>query len=206
MSSRGVTYIAYGEPARAECAASIASLRGHYSGEIAVIAEERISGARWHVRQAPMDQGARWFKVNLDWLSPFDTTLYLDSDTRVHGSIEPLFAVLEDGWDMVITPSDHQGDGILWHVGSEEREATLDAVGLTPIQYQCGVLGFRKSPQIIDFFSAWQAEWERYGDQDQGAFLRALYQKPVRLWVAGRVFNGGAVIQHLFGKLRETVV
>jgi len=68
------------------------------------------------------------------------------------------------------------------------------------LSLQGGVFFFRKSPQAHAFFESWRQEWGRFGDQDQGAMLRAMALSPLRVWLLGRPWNGGAVIGHLFGR------
>ncbi len=148
------------------------------------------------------DQGGRWAKVNLDRLSPYDLTLYIDADTRVRQDVSAAFELLADGWDVVVAHSAQQGDGWLWHVGEAERNVTAREIGLGGVQLQAGMIGFRKSDAVTRLFSAWRDEWERWQGQDQAALLRALYREPVRVWLLGRPWNGGAVIEHRFGAVR----
>lgn len=203
---QGVAYVAYGEKARDECRMSIACLRNHNPTlAVAIISDTRIEGAGFSTRQIPFDDprsGARWAKLNLDTLSPFEQTVYLDADTRPRGSLAPLFCALDDGYELVIAPSVAQGCKALWHVDTEEREATLDTFGFTPIQLQAGVFAYRKCEAITALFQAWREEWERYQGQDQAALLRALYQVPVRVWLMSATMSE-AIILHLFGKIRR---
>jgi hypothetical protein len=191
---RGVAYVAIGQKAKAEAAESILALRDHDDLPLAVI------GTTDYVD--PM-QGSRWAKLNIDKLVPkeWEQIAYLDADTRPRESISTGFEILDDGWDMVIVPSDHQGDDLLWHIDEEEREATL-AQTFLPLQLQAGVFWFARNARTERLFSEWRKEWLRWKGQDQGAFLRALSRVPVRLWLLGFPWNGGAAIAHLFGRTR----
>lgn len=204
MATRGVVFIAYGEPARTEATAAIATLRCRHTWPVAVICD-RPMGLRGVTDLIYPDQdiGARWAKVRLDCLSPYDHTLYLDADTRVHQDVDAGFAILDGGWDMVIAPSVHQGPDWLWHCQEGEREDTLVAWGVQPLALQAGVLFLARNERTTQLFSVWQREWEQRKDQDQGALLRALQQAPVRVWLLGRPWNGGAVIAHRFGQARR---
>lgn len=198
--TRGIIYIAYGEAARREARASIETLRRFGPIDVSVIGEA-VPGAR-HIPFERRDQGGRWAKVNLDRLSPYDLTLYIDADTRVRQNVSAIFDLLTDGWDVVMAPSAQQGDGWLWHVGQAERNETAHEIGITGVQLQAGVIGFRKGEAVARLFSIWRDEWERWEGQDQAALLRALYREPVRVWLLGRPWNGGAVIEHRFGAVR----
>ncbi len=196
----GVIYVAYGEAARRECRYSVESLRGHMDVPVSVVCDRPIDGVN-SIQWDDPRKGARWAKLNLDTLTPYEYTLYLDADTRVHADLGNVFGILRDGWDMAIAPSTQQGASLLWHVGDAERRATLDGLGnAEALGLQAGVFGFRRG--LGAFWGAWREEWLRYNDQDQAALLRALAREPVRLWLLGRPWNGGALVEHRFGCAR----
>ena len=149
-------------------------------------------------------QRSRLAKVRLFSWTPYKDTLYLDADTRVQGDISAGFDILDDGWDMAMTPSANQpGDGFwLWHVGDEEREETRRYYDTEPIQLQGGMFFVRRNDWTRTLCDAWTDEWRRWGDEDQGALLRAMKACPVRLWMLGRDWNGGELVNHLFGRTR----
>ena len=192
----GVFYVAYGNQTQRETEQSIATLREYHKDLPVVIHKnkyENLSDA----------QSARWAKINLDLLSPFENSLYLDADTRIRGDLSAGFEILEDGYDLVMSFSDHQDGDCLWHVDKKEQDYTIEQIGYLPLQLQCGVMFMRKSPEINRLFEQWRSEWRYFCDQDQAAFLRALHQAPIRLWMLGRPWNGGAVINHLYGRCRS---
>jgi hypothetical protein len=193
---KGVCYVTYGEAAEHEYRASLDSLKEWHPELLpAAVRTERLPGHS-------DTQAARWAKVNLDQWSPYERTLYLDSDTRVFGSLSVGFELLSDGFDFVITPSAAQGDDLLWHVSEDERAVTLEETGL-PLQLQAGVFWFAKNERTRQLFECWQSEWLRWSGEDQGALLRALYRCPVRVALLGRPFNGGAVVSHQCGRCRR---
>ncbi len=200
----GVCYVVYGEQAQAAARQSIQTLveyGGIHARSITVIGD--VLPNVQHIPFAS-DANGRWAKVNLDILSPYDQTVYIDADTLIRNSIQPLFDLLTSGFELAIVPSTNQTDNdLLWHVSKPEREATYDMLGYQPVQLQGGVFSFRKSHAIGRLFAYWRVEWKRWHDQDQAALLRALARQPVKVWLMGRPFNGGAVIAHLFGKARE---
>jgi len=199
--SAGVCYIAYGLRARQETEQAIKYLRQHHDWPITVIGE-RVNGAEHREFEDPAGTG-RWAKVNLDALSPYTDTLYLDADTRVHGEIGAGFHILADGFDVVLAPSTKQATDALWHIAEEEREATFAELGRDLLQLQGGVFWFRKSIETAALFAAWREEWQRWRDQDQAALLRALHRQLVRLWLLGNDWNGGVLIEHRYGAARR---
>ncbi len=193
MNSRGFCYIVYGNNAQREQAQSVWMLRQRHDEEVTVIGDRGIPcGTNGGL-------AGRWAKVNLDLLSPYRLTCYLDADTRPYGDLSVGFKALEAGWELVIVPCSKQGVDGLWHMTEVERAETLAEVG-QPLMVNSGVMWFRKCRRIAAFFRAWREEWLRFRDRDQGALLRALERQPVRMWLLGRPFNGGAVVAHHFGQ------
>lgn len=201
LTTAGVVYIAFGQKARAEATASIATLQVYHTLPVAVISDTPLPGVK--ARFIPCEERGtpgRWAKVNLDTLTPFENTLYLDADTRIHGQLWAGFRILELGADLVIVPSRPQRADGLRHLTPEERATTLDELPLDPLQLNTGVLWFDRE-RCAALFTAWRAEWQRWRDKDQGALLRALERAPVVVRLLGFPFNdrNGRVVQHNFG-------
>jgi hypothetical protein len=189
--NRGVLYVAYGRSAIYEVTQSIKSLRRYHDWPVAAIGDKPVSGARF-IEAIDTSGGlpGRWAKVRLDLLSPFGDTLFLDADTRVYADI---------GIGFEIIPQD--GD-VLNHLSEMERLYTLTEVPY-PLQLNSGVMWFRKTERVKALFSEWRREWARFKDKDQGALVRALPRCPVKIWLLGRPFNGGAIIGHRFGACKK---
>ena len=204
MDGQGVIYIAYGANARNQTQQSIGSLRRFHDWPIVVVSGQGGFKGVSHIAFQVMDSGARWAKVNLDKLTPFDLTLYCDADTRIEGDLSVGFEILQDGWELVITPSQNQDEEVLWHCSESDKWATFEEYGTSDIlQLQGGLFWFRKCDAIARFFEAWRDEWEKFKEQDQGALLRALRRAPVKMWLMGRDWNGGKIVKHLWGQARQ---
>lgn len=204
---KGAIYVAYGGHALAEMRRSVAGLWQHNDIDVAVIAATGtplgLDGAQLIAWDNP-GPGARWAKLNADLLAPLSwgQVLYLDADTRVLGDVMAPFGILDDGLDLVLTPSENQGANVLCHIGSDDRADTLDMLcNPDPLQLQAGVMWFDRV-RCSHLFEAWRDEWKKHSSQDQGALLRALDREPVRVHILGREWNGGAVIEHRFGAAR----
>jgi len=170
---------------------------------IVVIGEE-VRGANRRVRWPNRDGRGRWAKVNLYDLSPFDRTLYLDADTRIHGDISVGFDLLGDGWDVVIVPSRLHGSDWLKHVGQPERSEICKEHGGQLLTLGGGVIWFGRNERTARLFAAWREEWLRFRGEDQGALMRAYVANPCKIWLLSRDFNGGKgqAIEHRFGKAK----
>lgn len=195
MSKRGVVFVAFGEKAQYELSQSLGALKSSNPDLCQQIYSHLQPGDNPAVE-------SRRIKTFLYQFSAFEITAYLDADTRVQASLEHGFEIIESGFDMALAPSPSQGDDCFWHVGEAERIATFNSIGHVPLQFQCGVIFFAKNSRTRAFFDEWRAQWLIYQGEDQAAFVRALYNVPVKLWLLGRPWNGGAVIQHLFGRCR----
>ena len=201
MVKLGVVYVATGNKAINELYQSIKSLRLHNDLPVTVISNQEIPHQETIIVERP-GRKARWAKLSLGELTPYDKTLYLDADTRIHGDLSTGFDILDD-WDMAIAFSTRQGNDCLGHLSLQERLYTQEMIGaMIPLNLQAGVFYFNKSEQVLEFFNTWRNEWLRYHEFDQGAFLRALAQCPLRLWLLGRDFNGGQLVEHRFGAAR----
>ena len=193
--SEAIVWIAYGEKANDMARASKASALEWSNLPQRVITHE--------IGAVSSKIASRYSKTTLLRQMGFDRMLYLDADTLVRQDISTPFAMLADGWDIVMAPSTNQGDDLMWHIQEAEREATLQALGYRPLALQCGVMWIARNERTERLFDAWHEEWLQYGDEDQAAFLRALARVPVKVWLLGHAWNGGAIIEHRFGACRS---
>ncbi len=187
--TKGIVYIAIGSQAQSEVQESIKSLKQHNDLPITIIDNFDNSG-----------RGARWAKLNINLLTDYDKVLYLDADTRIRGDVTNGFKIL-DNYDLAIAPSQNQNSSVFRHIRTGERLQTIRELGHIPLQLQAGVMFFDRL-RCKKLFETWRKEWLRWKDQDQAALLRALNQCPVRLWLLGQDWNGGNLIEHLFGRCR----
>jgi hypothetical protein len=190
--SSGIIYIAIGQQAQNEAEKSITSFRQYNDLPVTVLGSP--------VNGYTNKQASRWTKLNLDVLTEYEKVLYLDADTRIHGDLTIGFNFL-DGFDMAIAPSTQQDSSIFAHIGADERLQTITEIGYLPLQLQAGVMFFHRE-RCAEFFKVWRQEWLRWQEQDQAAMLRALKRYPLRIWLLGRDWNGGKLVDHLFGRCR----
>jgi hypothetical protein len=163
-----------------------------------------VYGARF-VKFAEPGPLARWAKLNVDKLVPrsWESFVYLDADTRVHGSLQAGFDILADGWDLAMTASTKQGAESMWHIGVDERRRTIEEIcNPFPLQLQGGLMFVKQNARTAALFGRWREEWGRWRDKDQAALLRAFARVPVKLWLLGRDWNGGALVRHRYGMAR----
>ena len=188
--NRGIVTVAFGHPARRCARALIRSIRKHSPCvPVCVIADRELPEADLTIERTPT-WGGRYYKVNIDRFVPQEWryVLYLDADTLVIDSLEPIFQFLEDGWDMVMTlgPDWGQsvGDNQRPHY-DEENVFTAEALGgRFWHQPMGGVWAYQRIERTAAFHKLWGEEWERFGRRDQPAMVRALWRSPVTaLWL-----------------------
>ncbi|MWG33019.1 hypothetical protein [Halomarina oriensis] len=114
--------------------------------------------------------------------TPFDRTVFLDTDTYVAHDISELFDVL-DGFDVAANqfPSWSPGD-----------EWTDDIPECYP-EYSTGVLAYERSDRVWRFFEEWKTAFEDIAAQgeteDQYSFRRASYEGDVRIATVPANYN-----------------
>lgn len=192
--SKGLAVIAYGATARGEATTCLRTqLAINPAWTSIVISDLRLSS--WpHLYAPSLDPAARFVKLSLDLLAPFEEVCYLDANTKVLGPLSVGFTILEDGWDLVATASTRQGADLFGDYPQADREATFEELGYRNIlEIQSNVLWFRKSEVTTRLFAAWRAEWEQFRGMDQAALLRALKVVPVKVYLLGRPWNGAGL-------------
>jgi hypothetical protein len=160
-----------------------------------VIADSPLAAGAQHVyaEDKADDPGARWPKVNLDTLSPFDATLYLDADTVLTAPVYALFDWIERGWEFVICRDLYPRDTLSAFQQRYDKNEVAEMIELLKTwevqQLNGGVWSFGRSERTKVFFESWIAEYEKYCQRDQGALLRALYKHPLKMLVLGNEWN-----------------
>lgn len=169
--SRGVLYIATGEEFVEEARASARSVARAMDCEIAIATDDatreiaEFDHVIEHEAETRTYDGRSWLldsTIPPD-LSPFEKTLYLDSDTYVAEGVDELWGLLDD-YDLAVarTPSypnvgDHSD---LWG------------------QYNCGVIAYRDTGATRSSLERWRAGYGAdlaAGDpRDQPSFAREL--------------------------------
>lgn len=186
----GVIYIATGQRYADEAARSLASLRRHeadlpvtlftdvhqeHPGFTAVVyVEDRRNHPKkvFHTKVACMGQ------------SPYDRTLFLDTDTHVCGTVHEVFDIL-DRFEFAGAQAPKRIPG---------RHAGLpQVVPPTFAQLNSGVLLFRRSPRIAALLADWLARYDAhdfphfFGDQHE--LREALWASDIQLGILSPEWN-----------------
>lgn len=124
----------------------------------------------------------RYFKQ-----TPYEKSIYLDTDTIVSGDITPIFHML-DRFDIVarIDPFRNTAGK---HWGT--HQAKIDVPEAFP-EYQCGVLGFRNTKIIKELFDDWKTRYSEVVDKDlidQPFFRESVYHSRARIGTLPSEYN-----------------
>lgn len=193
----GVYIVAFGPPSRhcaTRCIQSVKKVMPQLP--IALVSDNPLNaGEDIFIRHDDVDIGGRTAKLKVDALAPQAWTyvLYLDADIEVVGDLSPLFQFLQDGWELVIC-KDNNKYGLVKEMvrndNQDEAIETWDLMGSQELlQYNGGMMAYRRNTNTHRFFQKWQEEWQRWGKRDQGALLRALYTNPLRLFLLMNQWN-----------------
>ncbi|MCK6580356.1 MAG: hypothetical protein L6Q98_19860 [Anaerolineae bacterium] len=207
--NRGLYTVAYGAPAR-ECAQRLLeSWERHMRATPALVATDEAAAFDVSTVTLPRpDIGAREPKLRMYEVTPpaWDV-LYLDADVEIMQPVHFFFEALEAGFDLVLTRNPGK-----YHTTREmarpnnrvEVEATWRLMGGDDLlQWNGGVVAFRRSPEVERFFGLWLAGWREARNQDQPALHRALWAQPLRVLTLGSEWNCST--RYSDGREREIV-
>ncbi len=212
---RGVYCVAFGEPARHCAQRLMQSIKKHMPDiPIALCAAKAIGPEDVLVVQPDSDVGGRRAKLRAYELAPaeWQAVLYLDADTELLAPVYEYFEWVEGAWDLAIARDVQTVEHLAVRSSPEEQRATLAVASPDELAYNGGVWSFKRSGQVARFFARWLAEWERWGQRDQGALLRALHAEPIKVLALHNDWNSfpkfqphreGARIVHWPGAARR---
>lgn len=177
--TRGFVYVATGAGYVEEATHSARSLRRfHPDIPICLITDRDLPGGspftsvivRADVLRKPVDK-------LLAIHGPFERAIFLDSDTQIFGDLTPIFDVL-DQFDFAALQDVNRG----W-------DYELPGVPACFTEFNTGVLAFKKSPAVLEFFTRWRGDYDLLQQKqphlnlnaDQPAFRHALYHSTLRI-------------------------
>lgn len=179
--SEGVLYIATNEQYVREVFRSAETLKEHTDLHCTLITDEPLDHDCIDLKihgENPPDRPDGYYKLNHIHRSPYERTLYLDTDTYVRDDISELFDIL-DTFDLAVTQAP---------IRNTDRVPDIPA--WFP-EYNCGVMLFRTDDTGLDFFRAWRENYDAMGfDQDQPSFRRTLFDaEEIRYFTMLREYN-----------------
>lgn len=112
-------------------------------------------------------------------LSPYEQTLYLDSDTYIAADVSEVFDLLDD-FDLAMTPS--------------PKRTTVAPLPAPWHRFNCGVIAYRDTPAVRSFLERWNEIYRRHLRErddpiDQPSFAEALAETELRWFNLPRQYN-----------------
>jgi hypothetical protein len=182
-SSRGVVYIATGEKyvrATINSAESVkkhcSSLKVHLFTDLGEFSHECIDGV------SIIENPHRRSKVDCLFKTPFERTLYLDSDTRIVDNIAEIFKLL-DNFDVALA-----------HAHARNHPATTEQ-WKTDIPYSFpqlngGVILFKMNAKVESLLKQWREAYHTAGfKKDQVTLRELLWNSDLRLTILPPEYN-----------------
>ena len=134
-----------------------------------------------HEAQTETIHGREWLMNSTipPGLSPFDKTLYLDSDTYICTDVSELFDLL-DKFDMAIARNSFKND--------------IPGLPDPWWEYNCGVIAYTNSSDTRNFLREWKQRYrdfiqEQSKPKDQPAFAHTLYNSDIDFYTLPEEYN-----------------
>ena len=189
----GILYVATGAACRAEAVVSARSVKAAWPGiPIAIKTDGPVDPDCFDQIDLIADEPGNLAKVRHLENTPFERTLFLDSDTYCLAAMPELFGVL-DRFDLAAA---HEAGRFAtrWESGAEVFIRAPD-LPESFIEYNTGVMAFRRNGDIFKMFARWLdlCEEARQAQipytQDQPGFRRAIYESGLQVAVLPPEYN-----------------
>ncbi|PPS42803.1 hypothetical protein B1A85_13920 [Chroococcidiopsis sp. TS-821] len=183
----GVIYVAIGSKYVTEALNSASSLKDKVPGlDVTIFSDESVK-AQCIDKCIVIESSKNGYLDKIVGMSksPYEFTLYLDCDTYICDDFSELFTLLKK-YDIGAAEAEiRAGSNLLGEVYNYQEIKDIDGQFVFPI-YNSGVILYKKSPQVDQFFADWLTLAERqmqekgvaYGDQP--AFQTTLHKSNLR--------------------------
>jgi hypothetical protein len=129
-----------------------------------------------------IDNPHRRSKVDIMGKTPFDETLYLDTDTRIVEDIEPMFDVLQR-FDLALCHAHRRKHPITNKVWRIQFPSSYP-------QFNSGVVLYTKNEKTMLFFEQWKTNFYAAGyPQDQITLRETLWNSALRVYTLPPEYN-----------------
>jgi hypothetical protein len=201
LADCGILYIATGRRHLDEMLVSARSVRRHMPGLPIVLytdQQDLPAGVFDEIRRIENPRHSFMDKIAPLCDTPFERTVFLDTDTLVCAPIPDLFEIL-DRVELALAHAPYRND----------------AAFSTPncfVELNTGVLAYRRTPQMVALFQGWLRIYENEVaatgrmESDQHAFREALYRSPAPFYVLPPEYNLRTVMPAFVGRARVRII
>lgn len=185
----GFVYVATGDSYYEEAARAAASVRRHHPGKRICLITDRVRGTPFWDDLVLLPNPDFGFRDKMHMgLSPYEKSLFLDTDTEVLLPLDDVFVLL-DRFELAA------------HQLFEGHDYTPPGVPDIFPDFNTGVVAFRNSPRTTAFFKIWREHYDLYlarntpenyryeNVSDQQSFRVVAYESDLRLAVLGPEYN-----------------
>jgi hypothetical protein len=137
-------------------------------------------------------------RSKVDYLaqSPYEKTLYLDSDTALNANISDMFMIL-DRFDIAMCHAHWRRSSVTTRTWQKELPEAFP-------QFNTGVILYKRSIKTLDFFQAWRDNFIAAGlPQDQITLRETLYLSELRIATLPPEYNVRFLKYHLLWSKSE---
>jgi hypothetical protein len=185
MNSRGIVYVVSGAKFIKEAEESATYCKQKNPNlKYCIITEQKVTNPLWDdvvFLEEPTFSSRDKMRMHL---CPYEKAIFLDSDTYVTVDLSEVFDLL-DHFDIAAY---QESSGFHYKIPEVPNAFP---------EFNSGVIAFRKSPQLLDFFSAWESFYELYYAEqkkagrvwDQKSFRHAMYASKLRIATLPHEFN-----------------
>ena len=186
MATRGIIYSAFGDRYLAEAVASARSSMRFNQIPHLIFCDRPCNDRTEHVNFRQFETAGDPYldKINSIRNSPFEHTLYLDTDTYVTANVEELFGLLRR-FDLAFA----HAPGYMKGPDQGQSEAFCD--------FNAGVIVYRASPNAKAVLDNWKRLFQQWAKsppfqlhkRDQHSFRRAVWESEASLYVLPPEYN-----------------
>lgn len=181
MTSQGILFVATGKRYIRAAVQAARSVPKFSPGlPVHLFADYRQHGFDFDSDPAPftsvgnIPEPHRRSKIDYLPLTPFERTLYLDTDTALNADIRDLFQIL-DRFDLALCHAHRRNEGVrtrAWHT---------EIPGAFP-QFNSGVFLYRRTPAVLDLLHQWSDAYHQAGfPQDQTTLRELIWLSDLRI-------------------------
>jgi len=204
--TKGILYISTGEEFVDETILSAKTVKQEMDVQITVASDRSIE-SEFVDSTIEIDNPQYSFGDQIDTMkeTPYDKTLYLDSDIHIYESISDIFSAL-DYFDLVASHAP---------VRSQDKDSDVQRPPPCFPEYNTGVVGYCLTDSVCDFLNRWTEEYQndlqRGCNRNQPSFRQALYESEIRIGTLPPEYNCRfqfpgqvtGIVKVFHGRLRE---
>lgn len=184
--SKGVIYIATGDDFIEEASISVRQLKSVVpSVDVTLFCDKPDPDGPFDTVSVIEDPEHDYYdKITYMAESPYDKTVYLDTDIFVTEDFTDLFSLL-DNFDIAAAEDQTRtGTGAVPNYGADIPESFPE--------YNTGVVAYNSNEKVKNHFDHWQEEYTEHRDShphDQPSFWKLLYESDLRIGTLPREYN-----------------